>query len=387
LPPKTRRGIEEIVATIFSGSAVPAFLRQLARPLDLTSIVLIVALTAGYNIGLRAGFYGALLILLLSSWFFKFAYVLLDSVANGRKDTPVMSVEMLNPVDEQRPLAQLIICAIFAWGAYKVGGTAGIVLGCVGLLYLPVSVAVLGASSRAVDAVNPLALTRTIIGLGPYYFAIMGVTIVYALLLFALVRADLPLSVQIAASLFLVLSLFSGLGSAIFERRHRLGYDAIDAPERLAEREERERSQERSRALDLAYGAARSGNVADASSSLLQWLRQHDAADMERDARFFFEQARQWQDEKAFVFISRFLVSRLLESGKTGAAVEIADGVLQRSPHLKLGTSSDTLKIAQLARAAGRRALTVRLLADFEKQFPGDARTAEAVALRQSAER
>lgn len=366
---------------------MPAFLRQLARPFDLTSIILIGFMTVGFDIGLGSRFYGVLVILLLTSWFFKYAYVLLDSVANGRKDTPVMSVEMLNPVDEQRPLAQLIICAAFAWGTYKVGGTAGIVLGFVGLLYLPVSVAVLGASSRALDAVNPLALTRTVVGLGPYYFAIMGVVIVYAILLFALARARLPLTVQIAASLFLILSLFSGLGSAIFERRHRLGYDATDAPERLAERDERERSQERARALDLAYGAARSGNIADASSTLLQWLRQHDAGDMERDARFFFEQARQWQDEKAFAFVSRFLVSRLLESGKTGVAVEIADGVLQRSPHLRFGTSGDTLKIAQLARAAGRRALTVRLLADFEKQFPGDVRTAEAVSLRQSAER
>ena len=366
---------------------MPPFVRQLARPFDLTSIILIVLMTAGYNFGLSAGFYGALVILLLSSWFFKYAYVLLDSVANGRKDTPVMAVEMLNPVDEQRPLAQLIICVVFAWGAYKLGGVSGIVLVCAGLLYLPVSVAVLGASSRALDAVNPLALTRTIIGLGPYYFAIMGVTILYALLLFVLARADLPRVVQIAASLFLILSLFSGLGSAIFERRHTLGYEATDAPERLAERDERERSQQRARALDLAYGAARSGNVADASSTLLQWLRQHDASDMERDARFFFQQARQWQDEKAFVFVSRFLISRMLESGKTGTAVEIVDGVLQRAPQLKLGTSADTLKIAQLARAAGRRALTVRILSDFEKQFPGDARTVEAVSLRESADR
>jgi hypothetical protein len=366
---------------------MPAFLRQLARPIDLTSIALIVLLTAGYNIGLRAGFYGIFVILLLSSWFFKYAYVLLDSVANGRKDTPVMAVEMLNPVDEQRPMAQLIICGAFAWGAYKVGGAAGIVLGLVGLLYLPVSVAVLGASARALDAVNPLALTRTIIGLGPYYFAIMGVSILYALLLFVLAGSGLPLSVKIAASLFLILSLFSGLGSAIFERRHRLGYEPTESPERTHEREERERSHERARALDLAYGEARSGNFAAGTNTLLQWLREHDVLDMERDARFFFEQARQWQDEKAFAFVSRFLISRLLESGKTGAVVEIADGVLQRSPHLQLGTSSDTLKIAQLARAAGRRALTVRLLSEFEKQFPGDVRTTEAVSLRTSAER
>src|SRR5215813_7958100 len=104
-------------------------------------------MTVGYNIALRAGFFGIFLGLLLTSWFFKYAYVLLDSVANGRKATPVMSVEMLNPVDEQRPMAQLIICAVFAWGAYRIGGRAGIVLGLVGLLYLPVSVAVLGASA------------------------------------------------------------------------------------------------------------------------------------------------------------------------------------------------------------------------------------------------
>jgi hypothetical protein len=366
---------------------VPAFARQLLRPFDLTSLVLIVVITLGLGFGLRARFYGIPIVILLSSWFFKYAYVLLDSVANGRSETPVLSVEMLNPVDEQRPLAQVVICACVLMAANKVGGWGGVLIGVVGGLYLPVSVAVLGASSRALDAVNPLALTRTLIGLGVYYPLILGVMAAYGMLLVLIVGSDLPGLLKIATALFMILSIFSGLGAAIFERRHRLGYEPTHAPERTAAREDRERDRLRARALDVAYGEARGGNFAAASSTMLQWLREHDAADLERDARFFFEQARQWQDEKAFVFVSRFLVSRLIESGKTGTAVDVADGVLQRAPALKLGTAADALKLAKLARAAGRRTLAVRLLAEFEKQFPGDALTAEAAALRHEAQR
>jgi hypothetical protein len=366
---------------------VPAFARQLLRPFDLTSLVLIVVITIGLGFGLRARLYGIPVVILLSSWFFKYAYVLLDSVANGRAETPVLSVEMLNPVDEQRPLAQVAICACVLMAVNAVGGWAGILIGVVGALYLPVSVAVLGASSRALDAVNPLALTRTLVGLGVYYPVILALIAAYGMLLVLIVNSDLPGLLKIATALFLILSVFSGLGAAIFERRHRLGYEPTHSPERVAARGERERDQLRARALDVAYGEARGGNFAAASTTMLQWLREHDAVDLERDARFFFEQARQWQDEKAFVFVSRFLISRLLESGKTGTAVDVADGVLQRAPSLKLGTAADALTLARLARAAGRRTLAVRLLAEFEKQFPGDALTADAAALREAARR
>jgi hypothetical protein len=40
------------------------------------------------------------------------------------------------------------------------------------------------------------------------------------------------------------------------------------------------------------------------------------------------------------------------------------------------------LKLASLARAAGKRSLALRILAPFETQFPGDAHTPEVVALR-----
>jgi hypothetical protein len=357
-------------------------LRYLFRPLDPTSLLLIAIFTILLELLIGGGLYGLIMSIFVLSWFFKYAYVLVDAAANGIDKPPVLSVEMLNPADEQRPVAQLAICASVGWVAYKLGGTAGIVVAVIGLLYLPASIAVLGASSRAIDAVNPVALTRVIKGLGLYYVFILGVVVVYAIAVVVVVRSSLWQSLQIGFLMFCVLSLFTVLGGALYERRHVLGLDPTHTPERKAERAERERSKERHKALDEVYGEARGGNMIAARESLLRWLRFTEPDWLERDVRFIFDQARTWQDERVFVFVSRFLISQLIEMGKTGTVVEIVDGVLARAPTLKLGTASDTVKIATLARAAGKRALALRVLAPFETQFPGDARTPEVAVLR-----
>jgi hypothetical protein len=226
-----------------------------------------------------------------------------------------------------------------------------------------------------------------VLGLGNYYVLILAVIAVYAFALLVLVRSGLPLFVQILFINFAIFSIFALLGGALYERRHVLGYEPTHTPERKAERAERERSRERAHALDVVYGEARGGNFLAARESLLNWIRHNDPDWLERDVRFFYSEARTWQDEKAFVFLSRFLISQLLEMGKNGAAVEIVSGVLERAPTLKLGTAGDTVKIATLARAAGRRSLALRVLTPFETQFPGDALTSEVAAMRAQLER
>jgi hypothetical protein len=321
------------------------------------------------------------------SWFFKYAYVLLDSVANGIDRPPVLSVEMLNPIDEQRPLAQLVVVGLIVWLAYTVGGWGAVVIGVIGLLYLPVSVAVLGASSRAIDAVNPVALTRVILGLGMYYPIILGVIAGYALVTVFVARAGAWNVVTIPLFLLFVLSIFSALGGALYDRRHELGLEPTITPERTSEKEDRERARLRARAFDTIYGEARGGNFMAARESTLAWLREAGPEHLANDARFFASQAREWQDDKAFAFMGRFLILHLLECGQTGVAVELAGGVMERAPTLKWANAADVLKVATLARAAGKRSLTLRLLAEFEQQFPADARTDEALALRSEAER
>lgn len=366
---------------------VAMLLRYLIRPLETTSLLVIGLFALGFTFATSGGLYGLIMGFLMLSWFFKYAYVLLDSTANGVEEPPVLAVEMLNPVDEQRPLAQLIITTSVAWAAWKLGGTAGIAVAVLGFFYLPASIAVLGASSRALEAINPLALTRVIRGLGGYYLLILAVIVVYAIALQFLYRADIWPMLRLALVLFCVLSIFTMLGGALYERRHVLGLEPTHTPERKAERADRERSKERAKALDVIYGEARGGNYMASRDSLLHWMRHEDPDWLERDVRFFFGEARTWQDEKAFIFVSRFLISHLIETGKTGTAVELVSGVLERAPALKLGTASDTVRIASLARAAGKRSLALRVLAPFETQFPNDVRTAEVLALRSEIER
>ncbi|MBX5460125.1 MAG: hypothetical protein IRZ28_03455 [Steroidobacteraceae bacterium] len=362
-------------------------LRHLLRPLDPTSLLLIAVFTAGFLIGMMGGFPAMVLSLLLFSWLFKYAYILLDSVANGVQDTPVLSLEMLNPFDEQRPLAQLVICACVGWLCWWVGGWLGAALGILGLLYLPASVAVLGVSARAVDAINPVALTRVITRLGGYYVAILGLVALYALTILALEKLRVPAIIGLPVTLFCILSFFCAIGGALFERRHALGLEATHAPERKQEEQERERSRLRARALDEVYAEARSGNLQAARESLLRWQRDTDAERFESDAHFFFTRAREWPDDKAFTFLARQLITQALERGKTGTAVELAAGIPERVPAIVLGTAADTLKLASLARAAGRRSLALRILTQFERRFPNDAQLAEATTLRRELER
>jgi hypothetical protein len=361
-------------------------LRYLIRPLETTSLLVIGVFALGAEFATHGGLYGFVMGILMLSWFFKYAYVLIDATANGIEEPPVLTAEMLNPL-EQRPLAQLMITAAIGGLAWKLGGAAGIAVAVIGLFYLPASAAVLGASVRAIDAVNPVVLTRVIRGLGFYYPLVLGVIAFYGVALYFIGQTNLWELLQVALALFCVLSIFTMLGGALYERRHELGLEPTHTPERKAERIERERSRERAHALDVVYGEARGGNFMAARDSLLHWLR-HESQDwLERDVHFFFTEARTWQDEKAFVFVSRFLISYLIEHGRTGTAVELVGGVLDRAPTLKLGTAGDTVKIATLARAAGKRSLALRVLAPFENQFPGDARTAEVLAMRAEIER
>lgn len=180
--------------------------------------------------------------------------------------------------------------------------------------------------------------------------------------------------------------MFCALGGALFERRHALGFEATQSPERKEESQERERSRQLARTLDDLYAQARTRNSAAAKESLRRWLYEEPER-LENDIRVIYNRARQWEDEKAFAFVARQLLEELLERGKTGTAVDLAGGFMERTPMLPLGSADDTLRLAQLARAAGRRSLALRILTPFEKHFPGDARIGEVVALRAELQR
>ena len=79
-------------------------------------------------------------------------------------------VEMLNPVDEQRPLFQAIMVSlgfIACWWLYQAAGPlAGLGLGALLLSVLPATVGLLAISDSWVHALSPLAIARLMKGMG-----------------------------------------------------------------------------------------------------------------------------------------------------------------------------------------------------------------------------
>src|SRR5215467_13053854 len=126
--------------------------RYFLLPFHSTILVLLGTFTLGWVLVAKAGFLGIPMGLILLSWFFKYCFVLFDSITAGNETPPVLSVEMVNPIDEQRPLAQaaiivfgcLLVRAIFDY----LGRAAGFVAGSALLVELPAIVAVLGVTGN-----------------------------------------------------------------------------------------------------------------------------------------------------------------------------------------------------------------------------------------------
>jgi hypothetical protein len=119
----------------------------------------------------KAGLAGIPLAFILTSWFFKYAYILFDHTVLGFDEPPTLDIQMLNPLDEQRPLAQVAILGLIYlavnYAQQRLGSTAAISIAAVALLFLPASVAILGLERNLFKAANPVAWVRMVLGLAP----------------------------------------------------------------------------------------------------------------------------------------------------------------------------------------------------------------------------
>src|SRR5271169_6687777 len=108
-------------------------LRHLARPARGGAAAVVIVFALLLFVAAKAGFIGIPLALLLASWFFKYSYILFDHTARGFDEPPILDIQMMNPIDEQRPLGQLAILGLI-YGVVKLaesylGATAALSFG------------------------------------------------------------------------------------------------------------------------------------------------------------------------------------------------------------------------------------------------------------------
>jgi hypothetical protein len=361
-----------------------AFISHLLRPARGGAAGVLIVFALLLTIASHAGLFGIPMACILTSWFFKYAYILFDHTVRGFDEPPALDIQMLNPLDEQRPLAQVVILALvfaavyFAWRI--MGPVPAIAIAVAAALFLPASVAILGLESNILKAAYPVAWVRMVVGLGPMYALVLAIIGGYSLLIALLGRWELWLPVQIAIYMFCILSIFSVLGGALYERRHELGLETWASPERTEELRRKQDLRDSEKQVTDAYGQMRAGSHTQAWEQLQTWLSgRGNAPD---DYRWLCTRVATWDDPRYLTRLTEDYVDRLLALKRTGEALDVVSARLTHDPSFRPKTAAATLQIARIAAAGGGTPRVARtLLADFPARFAGDPSVVAANAL------
>jgi hypothetical protein len=336
------------------------------------------------SIAAQAGLMGIPMALILTSWFFKYAYILFDHTVRGFDEPPTLDIQMLNPLDEQRPLAQVAILGLIyiavEFARRTLGPSTALVIAAAAALFLPASVAILGLEQNIFKAAYPVAWVRMVLRLGPMYALVLAIIAGYSLLIALLGRWDLWLPVRIALFMFCILSIFSALGGALYERRHELELETWVSPERTAELERKHDLRQSEKEVTEAYGQMRVGSHTQAWQLLQTWLTARGNAP--DDYRWLCGRVAAWGDPRYITRLTEDYVDRLLTLKRTGEALDVVSARLTHDPSFRPKTAAATLQIARIAAAGGGTPRVARtLLADFPARFAGDPCVPAATAL------
>lgn len=351
--------------------------RYLLYPFRSTALVLVITFTLGWIVVLKARLAGVLLGLVLLSWFFKYCFILLDAIIAGATEPPVLSIEMVNPVDEQRPLAQALLIAGGAVLAFELGKLTfpalGWLLGLLLLLALPASIAVLGMSSNIVRAAWPPELLSVIHALGRAYVALLVSIAVVILLVWAIVSIDAPFWLATAATQLGFLVIFALVGGALREHRLELGIEYRSPGEWLSERDERTRISERARVMDHAYSKFRVGKPLEGWQEIQSWLNLHGRAADSTDKlllehRAVLTTAAGWDDVRPADRLTDDLVELYLARRETGRALEVVEERLSSNSRYRPKNPIHATRLAELAAAAGKRSLRRQLTGPLDHE-------------------
>jgi hypothetical protein len=359
-----------------------AILRYLAVPLRTAPLLLIGTFSVLLMVALKAGFLGIPLGLILLSWYSKYSFVVMDHVAEGAVEPPVMSAEMVNPLSEQRPLILLLmlIGLFFAanWAHRWIGDRGSLVLLFAAGAILPAVVAVQGATNTVVQSLNPRRVLGLIVRLRGDYLVILGfIALVWLFARFVFESAlggALPVVVQVALIMYAWLAMFALIGGVLFERRFDIGLDDVHTPESLVagDDDDDDAPDERARdkEIDRIYAEWRGGAHANAWNTVLGIVGK--GSDPIAELRWLYQRASQWPDGRLADRLARELLPRLLAQRGTGEALVLVRDRLRKDARFRPAGSADLLTLVQLARAAGDRGTARVLLHDFSKLYPGD---------------
>jgi hypothetical protein len=352
-------------------------LRYAAYPANGASLILIAITSILFCAGWWARVFGIPLMAIMLTWFLKFGLVIVEHIAWQVEGKPVLSVEMLNPVEQKKSFVLLIVTGVFAFMVFaarvRLGKAAAAVVALIAVALMPAAVAVQTGHDCARKGLDVREWVKVIRWLKFDYVRVLaGIVIVWllgAILLLGPTRETLPLPVLVAILMFAWLSVLALLGGAILDRRLA---DPDDSP---LERREQEVSPEeierrREHQLDSIYGEWRSGAQKNAWQTLMRTVTQSESPIDE--LRWLHERTATWQEPRLSARIAQELVPHLLASSRYGEAIAVTRQRLETDEAYRPVTADETLRLVRVARDGGDRPTARALLRDFQRFFPAD---------------
>ena len=302
------------------------------------------------------GFWALIVAFLLNTWILKYGFVLIERLADGSVEPPVMDTDIVSPF-EQRPMMQGALLIAGATLCWKVGGYAGIALAALQLIVLPAQIALLAMGDNVFQALNPLAWFRVIRGLGLLYIALLSMLLFTVGITALLISWSVWLFFLLSIFLLCEVAFFGFIGSCIWLRRRQLGYEPSRSPERAAAIAEAERVKERARMVDDVFQLVRIGKHVDATAPLAQWLRETDVEHLSKDSYHVAEQALRWQSPLALNTIGSTLIRHLMRYGRPDASLAVFEILHSKAPNFTMDSAADLRTLADFAESQGREEL------------------------------
>jgi hypothetical protein len=345
------------------------WLRTLGMPLHAASLMFVALVTVCVALGLRNivsnPVISILLMFMALSWLNKYAFALLDHAANGRREAPVASLEMLGPFNDMRVWVHPSLALVVGVLAWKMGRPGAAILLATGAVLMPASVAATAMSGRLVDALNPVEIFNALRGLGPFYLLTLlaGTLVVGAV--WGLWQGALPAVVGAALLSLAMLEWYAVIGASVHLRRFELGFEPIVDPESKALRAETERQRERQKAIDEFYGAIRVRETARATAALEGWLGRCTPAQRAVDVDYFIQRAASWTEQKGLATLVRAVIGHALQTRQGALAVIALEAGLAKLPAFSLDDPKQAEALAVAARQSGRRRLAATVLDNY----------------------
>lgn len=352
--------------------------RYLMFPLRTAPLLLIAIFSVGLAMATFAGFMGLPMGFLLLSWFFKYSFVLLDSAAEGMTEPPVLSAEMINPVDEQRPLVLLLLCiGIYFLAdevAYLFGPVTGVLTTLLAVGVIPAIVAVQGATGSVLQSLHPAIVLGLVARLrGDYAILLVCVLMLAGLTRFVVssaLVAEWPAVLRFALLMYFWLVAYALIGGVLFTRRFDIGLEATHSPEQRAQRAIRDLERDRNLQMDRIYAEWRGGARANAWQTVTKML--DSSSEPLNELRWLHEYAARWPDPGLANRLAREFLPKLLSAKLFSEALRVTQSRVKADAAFRPESSADLLALIRLARDAGDRPTARILLSDFARFYPQD---------------